>query len=193
MCMDGNILPEDLYRIHLDNERALSEAFDVARQSCKNAIRTGKTRQEVVLTKNCALLLGAKLETTLLRMIYDPAGFTPDQRHRIVSAPTAADKWLRVVKEAFASRHDITIRQVPQRLPFTAQARYAEMERLVKEQFIPLIELRNSLAHGQWHRTLNSSEPGSILDEWPNWRGRVCGGWPFKITSCIMSRSCSMT
>lgn len=150
-------LPENLYQIHLENEHALSEAFDVARQACKDAIRTGKKRQEIALTKNCALLLGAKLETTLLRIIYEPVGFTSDQRHRIVSAPTAADKWLRVITEAFAGRHDITARQVPQRLPFTAQARYGEIERLVKEQFIPLIELRNSLAHGQWHRTLNSS------------------------------------
>lgn len=148
---------ENLYKIHLENERALSEAFDVARQTCKNAIRGGKLRQEELLTKNCALLLGAKLETTLLRIIHDPSGFTPDQRQRIDSAPTAADKWARVVKEAFASRHNIPMSQVPQRLPFTAQARYAEVDRLVKEQFIPLIELRNSLAHGQWHRTLNSS------------------------------------
>lgn len=150
-------LADDLYKIHLENERALAEAFDVARQSCKNAIRSGKPRQEEVLTKNCALLLGAKLENTLLRIIHDPTGFTPDQRRRIEGATTVADKWLRVVKEAFASRHELPISQVPRRLPFTAQARYAEIERLVKEQFIPLIELRNSLAHGQWHRTLNSS------------------------------------
>jgi hypothetical protein len=156
------VLPEDLYKVHLDNEHSLNEAFDVARQSCKSAIRAGKSRQETVLTKNCALILGAKLETTLLRIIYDPSGFTPDQRQRIVSAPTAADKWLRVIKEAFAARHDLGIRQVPQNLPFTAQARYAEIERLVKEQFIPLIELRNSLAHGQWHRTLNAS--GTKID-----------------------------
>jgi hypothetical protein len=150
-------MPENMYKIHLENERALIEAFDVARQSCKNAIRTGKPREEAALTKNCALLLGAKLETTLFRIIHEPSGFTPDQRQRIDSAQTVADKWLRVVKEAFGSRHDIPVNQVPRRLPFTAQARYAEMDRLVKEQFIPLIELRNSLAHGQWHRTLNSA------------------------------------
>jgi hypothetical protein len=150
-------MPENMYKIHLENERALTEAFDIARQSCKNAIRTGKAREEAALTKNCALLLGAKLETTLFRILHEPSGFTPDQRQRIDSASTVADKWLRVVREAFASRHDIPVSQAPRRLPFTAQARYAEMNRLVREQFIPLIELRNSLAHGQWHRTLNSS------------------------------------
>ncbi len=155
--MNGIVLPENLYKIHLENERALSEAFGVARQVCKSAIRTGKARQEAVLTKNCALLLGAKLESTLLRIIHDPTGFSSDQRQRIVSASTVADKWLRVVREAFASRHDIPVGRVPRDLPFTAQARYGEIERLVKEQFVPLIELRNSLAHGQWHRTLNSS------------------------------------
>jgi hypothetical protein len=155
--MGGVRLSENLYKIHLENERALAEAFDVARNSCKDAIRTGKRREEGILTKNCALILGAKLETTLFRIIYDPSGFTPDQRRRIESTPTVADKWLRVVKEAFASRHEIPLSQVPRRLPFTGQAQYLEIERLIKEQFIPLIELRNSLAHGQWHRTLNSS------------------------------------
>ena len=155
-------LSENLYKIHLENERALTEAFDVARQSCKNAIRAGKPKQETILTKNCALLLGAKLETTLFRIIHDPSGFTADQRRRIDSASTVADEWLRVVREAFASRHDISISQVPRLLPFTAQARYVEMERLVKDQFIPLIELRNSLAHGQWYRTLNNS--GTKID-----------------------------
>lgn len=158
----GTELPESLYKIHLENERALAEAFDVARQSCKNAIRAGKLREERILTKNCAFLLGAKLETTLLKIIHDPSGFALDQRHRIDSASTVADKWLRVVKEAFAGRHNVPISQVPRRLPFTAQARYIEIERLVKEQFVPLIELRNSLAHGQWNRTLNSS--GTKID-----------------------------
>jgi hypothetical protein len=150
-------LSVDLYHVHLDNERTLAEAFSIARQSCKAAIGSGDERQKSALTKNCALLLGAKLETTLLRIVHNPSGFGEDQRRRILSASTASDRWLRVVKEAFASRHDLAVSHVPNRLPFTAQARYRELERLVKEQFNPLIELRNSLAHGQWHRTLNSS------------------------------------
>lgn len=149
-------MPVSIYKVHVENESALAEAFDVARQSCKNAIRSGKQREETALTKNCALLLGAKLETTLFRIIHEPAGFTPDQRERILAASTVADKWSMVVKEAFASRHNIPVSQVPRRLPFTAKARYDEINRLVKEQFVPLIELRNKLAHGQWHRTLNS-------------------------------------
>jgi len=153
---------DDLYKVHLENEHALAEAFDVACQSCKNAIRLGRERQKIALTKNCSLLLGAKLETTLLRIIHDPSGFNPDQRKRILSAKAASDKWLRVIKEAFAKRHGIRIAQVPRQLSFTAQARYGEMERLIKEQFNPLIELRNSLAHGQWHRTLNSD--GTKID-----------------------------
>lgn len=150
-------MPVDLYDVHLDNERALAEAFNIARHFCKSAIRSGNDRQEIALTNNCALLLGAKLENTLLRIIYDPSGFNKDRRRRILSAPTVSDRWMRVVKEAFASRHGLPVSQIPRSLPFTAQARYTELERLVKEQFNPLIELRNSLAHGQWHRTLNSS------------------------------------
>jgi hypothetical protein len=56
-------MPEDMYRIYLENEHALIEAFDIARQSCENAIRAGKRREEDLLTKNCALLLGAKWVT----------------------------------------------------------------------------------------------------------------------------------
>jgi hypothetical protein len=146
-----------LYQVHLHNERELTDAFEIACFACKDAIRTADERRERILTKNCALLLGAKLETTLMRIIYAPIGFRDSQRQRLLSTSTASDRWLRVVREAFAKRHNLTVGQVPRQLPFTARARFDEMERLIREQFIPLIELRNSLAHGQWYRTLNSS------------------------------------
>jgi hypothetical protein len=151
------LLSITLYQVHWHNERELTDAFEIACVACKDAIRTADERKERILTKNCALLLGAKLETTLMRIVYDPTGFSDSQRQRILTAPTASDRWLRIIKEAFARRHNLNTSQVPRQLPFTARARYDGMERLVREQFIPLIELRNSLAHGQWHRTLNSS------------------------------------
>jgi hypothetical protein len=152
-----DLLSASLYQMHYGNERELTDAFEIASLACKDAIRTANEYSEKLLTKNCALLLAAKLETTLMRIIYEPSGFHPDRRGRILAASTAEERWLAVIKEDFAKRHGIPVRYVPERLPFTARARYDGIEQLVQDQFSPLIELRNSLAHGQWYRTFDST------------------------------------
>jgi hypothetical protein len=92
--------------------------------------------------------------------LYEPHGFTDNQRARVLNASSIEESWLLVVCEAFAARRNLRPSQVPGGLGFTDEARYQELVRIIREQLSPLITLRNTLAHGQWHRALTGDRSG---------------------------------
>lgn len=147
--------PHDHFIVHLENTRALDVAFELTARHCREAIARQDVPAVSALTKTCVLLFGARMENRLFRLLYEPTGFDGGQRARVLKASSIEDRWKLVIREAFAARRGIRPSQVPARLGFTDKARYDELIKIVREQLGPLITLRNTLAHGHWHRALN--------------------------------------
>jgi hypothetical protein len=152
-----------IYEAHQANADALSKAFGAASRSCKEALRradpgrqSGELELARLLTCNVALVLGAKLEEILLAAIHNPHGFTPSTRSIVLGASDQKSRWKETVRCAFAQRRGIAPAKVPGLLTFTERARYNELQRIIEVHIFPLIELRNSLAHGQWARAFTS-------------------------------------
>lgn len=152
--------PEQLFRIHLENTRALDDAFKITSRLCKDAIRRQSPHEVEALTRSCGFLLGAKLENRLYRLIYEESLFSSEHRSRIMKELSIQDQWLRVIREAFAARRGIAPEKVPDHLGFSDRAKYDELVRLVNDELAPFITLRNVLAHGQWHRALDPDRAG---------------------------------
>lgn len=104
------------------------------------------------------------MENRLLRLMYEDGAFDSAARERILDQTSIEQSWLKLIDEAFAARRNLRSSAVPARLNFTDTARRNELVRIIREDLGPLITLRNTLAHGQWHRTLNS-ERTSISNE----------------------------
>ena len=153
----------DLFRVHLENTRALDRAFDIVSRECKDAIRRQDVDAVDALTKTCGFLLGARMENRLLRLLFEDGAFDSAARARILDS-TIEESWLAVIDEAFAARRGLRVSAVPGGLNFTDKARHAELVRIVKQELAPLITFRNVLAHGQWHRGL-TSDRSSISSE----------------------------
>jgi hypothetical protein len=144
-----------LFRAHLANMRSLDRAFAVAARECRAAIARGDQRVVDALTNTCGLLLGARLENRLYRLLYEPNGFNEQQRMRVLAGGSLDQAWLRIVDEAFAARRGLRPSQVPRQLGFTDAARRRILRDMIEHQLAPLITLRNILAHGQWSRALS--------------------------------------
>ncbi|WP_190124165.1 hypothetical protein [Streptomyces inusitatus] len=131
------------------NAVALETSFEVASRSCKEAIRHGEKHEIVALTRTCALLLGATLEDRLMAIISSPY-FPEDGERRVMQERNVLGMWNQVLVEAFAVRYKVPRSKVPSALPYTSAAYFSGMKSVLDQWMDPLINVRNSLAHGQW-------------------------------------------
>ena len=145
----------DLYRFHCENLRRVSTGVDRIASASRRAIATSDSTTLESLIRLYALLVGTWAECRLKKLLYEPSA----DRAVIRGVMPQYDKWCMTVELAFRKHYDVKRAALnSSSLPFTAAARYAESLDLLKTELRPLIELRNSFAHGQWAYFLTNDE-----------------------------------
>jgi hypothetical protein len=147
---------DEIFRFHVANLRVVKRAVSGIERPIKLAIREGDQAREEVLTKLYMLLVAAKLECRLLKLLYEPYGFNDAQRAKILRKDSQLDRWLAAVDVGFKFQYKVR-RVTSATVGFAAATQRTELRRLIQKELRPLIELRNKLAHGQWAYTLNNS------------------------------------
>lgn len=149
--------PKKLYSFHVANLRAVSSGFDHVLTSARSAI--ARDDDDSTKTYICLLsfLLGTWSEVRLLKMLYEPMGFSQNDRNRVLKA-SALDSWVLSVEIAFRKHYCIPRAALcPPKLPSTAHFRFKRLNRILKHDLGALITMRNKLAHGQWEYPLNKA------------------------------------
>ena len=156
----------DLYRFHCENLRQVGTGMDRVASVSRRAIATSDSTTLKSLIRLYALLVGAWAECRLKKLLYEPSGFSDADRKQVRAVSTQYDKWCITVELAFRKHYDVKKAALnSSSLPFTAAARYAESLKLLKTELRPLIELRNSFAHGQWAYFLTNDEEDVNTDQ----------------------------
>jgi hypothetical protein len=147
----------DLYKAHVQNLRAVDSACTQVYRQLKQCLAGTQDVAASALLKTLTLLLGAWSEVRLLKLIYEPQGFSDREQTRILGAASKIDQWRQSIEVGFRRSYSVPRAELsPASLPATAYFRYQEMVSLVDNDLRPIIEIRNKLAHGQWARTLNN-------------------------------------
>ncbi|WP_101389252.1 hypothetical protein [Streptomyces sp. TLI_146] len=76
--------------------------------------------------------------------------FPESSEQRVMQERTVLDMWNQTLVEAFAVRYKVPRRRIPSALPYTSAAYFSGMKTVLDDWMEPLINTRNSLAHGQW-------------------------------------------
>lgn len=147
--------PEKLYEFHVANLRSVSDGLDHVFRSARYAIAEGNQKVVGTHVRLLSFLLGAWSEVRLFKLLYEPNGFSPTDRVRILKI-TALDRWLLVVEIAFRRHYAIPRAALrPPKLPSTAHFRLTTLEQTLRNELRAIITMRNKLAHGQWDYLLN--------------------------------------
>ena len=148
-----------LYAVHVANSRSVDAGRLQVGLQLKNAIASGNQPTTDTLLRVYLLLAAAGAETRLRKLMYEPNGFTAVQRAEILRPRGQINRWKKAVELAFRTRYNrpraalsaLSIGEIPFH-------QYRTINALLDRRLAPLIELRNSLAHGQWVRLLNNDE-----------------------------------
>lgn len=149
----------DLYKAHVKNLRAIEEGLSEIKRDLNRAIADENIALTETLKKLYLFLAGAWAECRLKKLMYEASGFNSSQRAIISAERSQADRWRKSLELGFRKRYGITRAPLSDRtLSATAWFRFAATRQIIAENLEPLIGLRNTLAHGQWARPLNSEE-----------------------------------
>lgn len=146
-----------LYRYHCDNFRSVGRAFESVTGAARDSIRSRDAAAVRALTFSAALLLGAKIECRLKKLLFEPASFTDLERTLVTSSRSQIRRWSTAIDVGFRRRYNVWRLDEP-----SVGADVAERHRLLHDtletSLRPIVTIRNRLAHGQWEHVLNSNE-----------------------------------
>lgn len=149
--------PNKLYEFHVANLRSVSDGLAHVFRSARHAI--ARSDMSVIRThiRLLLFLLGIWSEVRLLKMLYEPNGFSSADRVRIFKVK-ALPRWLSAVEIAFRRHYGIPRAALrPPKLPWTASSRLKTLKEVLEDDLRDIITMRNKLAHGQWTFPLNEA------------------------------------
>ena len=148
-----------LYKAHVKNLRAVEEGIAQIEQDLNRATAEENAPLTETLKKLYLFLAGAWAECRLKKLLYENPGFTGAHRSIIGTERSQADRWKKALEIGYRKRYGISRAPLSEAtLPGTAWFRFSAIRQVIAENLEPLIGLRNTLAHGQWARPLNSEE-----------------------------------
>ncbi len=113
------------------------------------------------------LLLAAQYEARLGWLVWHPDSRLDTTQRAEALKGGIASRWKLLLRLAFSdrlSRRDPPVLvgpgEMPRRLTGDDKRRYADLSRVAREYLDPLIDTRNSLAHGEWRTALARSSDG---------------------------------
>ena len=147
------------YKVHVENLRAIDLAQDRIRRDLLSCLSRNDMVTADALLKTSLLLVGVWAECRLKKLLHEVAGFTDGERTSIYEKKSQIDQWQAALDLGFRKRYNVKKAKLSlSSLKASGYARYTLLSEILEKDLRPVIEMRNTLAHGQWARPLNSSE-----------------------------------
>lgn len=149
------------------SRKIYSQSLDLA----KSQIKKNRDDEAMMTSRLCAMLLAAEYESRLHWLVNHPnSRLSDDERKEIRSNGGIANKWDLLLRIALARRYNLLQntshgpQDIHDVLTEVEKERYYRIRRTTRRHLRTLIDLRNSLAHGEWVSALNRKADGFNLD-----------------------------
>lgn len=147
MIEDQNL---SIYKAASDNVRELKKNAKTLNKMINLAIKNNNTQELDTLTKLYLLLFSTYAEASFLKLINTPHGFSKTEIESINQMRNLENKWKRCIEICLDKlRNNINKGDI--------QNKNKRLEKLVEVNIIENSQIRNKIAHGQWHTCFNNS------------------------------------
>ncbi len=156
---------KDYLRLHKKNRTRIRKAITTLNRALNSAIRRHEDESASVQVRCLILLWIAYFETSLNCIVHSANQLSYDQRRTILARQTLLDRWQCLLDICFRMYYLSPKKRALSRLNLGSMNfhRYTELSSFLKKRVAPMIEVRNRLAHGQWHIAFNNG--GTSLNQ----------------------------
>ena len=146
-----------IYAFHVRNLQEVEKGLSSISRSTRAAISTNDPQNNVQsLVRLYALVLGAWAETRLNKLLYEESRLSEAERDEVLSANSKLEQWQSLVQRAFRKHYNLPTKILNEsNLGEENAVRYNALKEVLDEELRVVIQIRNKLAHGQWHYPLN--------------------------------------
>jgi hypothetical protein len=157
-----------LYTKHVQNLASIDSAIKLVQLDLRRYISTQQESNEYLYTKILSYLVTCWTEVRVLKLAYEPNTFTGVEIAQIISASTLKDKWKTALNISVCKAYQLSftedVEEIKNKLDYTPRMRYSELLKLIENDLMLSIELRNRIAHGQWKYAFTNNL-GSISND----------------------------
>ena len=143
-----------MYKQICENLREIQAGIKLVQLDLRQYIAAGKTKNEYIHTKLLSYLITCWVEVRILKLAYEPPAFTQDETIEIISSSTLENMWITALNIAICKASKISkiqdVDTIAHNIAFTARTRYKELIKLIKDDLLESIQVRNRIVHGQW-------------------------------------------
>jgi hypothetical protein len=147
--------PSRLYGYHVENLRSVDRGITQVRALLKRAVERDERNAVGSLVRVNALLLAARLEVRLRKLLHEP-GVDHHVRTTVEQQANIEAEWLKLIELAFRRHYALPTGSIAALVEPT-RSRHSTLRSAVTNDLRPMIAMRNRLAHGQWAFALNSN------------------------------------
>lgn len=145
-----------LYKYHVENARQVERALTQVTRQLHRAIGASDADSLNAFRPLYFLLIGVLAECKFNQLIHEPV-FSDNDRATVTKAESQINKWTCLLRYSFIRHYSPPRGNLAENtMPFSAFARYDELNNLLTNELQLIIELRNKLAHGQWAYPFNN-------------------------------------
>lgn len=149
--------PAALYKAHVQNLHSVRDGIAQVERELRAALARGDQSSSDALLKILLLLIGGWAECRLRKLLFEPNGFDDAERGLISAERRQIDGWLKAVEIGFRRRYRLPRANLDVALPPIQKMLRDTLRQTIKDDLGPIIEMRNTLAHGQWSRPLTNN------------------------------------
>jgi hypothetical protein len=149
---------KEICEAHAKNRAKLHKAITHLEIALNSAIRAGNKEQDYALVRLIAILRIAWVESSLACILHSKNVLTDNQVVFIRSLPSETSKWHGLCDFLFRLQYLGGKQKALNRLNLGVSTynRFILLNEVLDKYIGPFIELRNKLAHGQWHIALTN-------------------------------------
>lgn len=144
--------------LHTKNRRKVQIAISHLTRALNTAIRRHE-QDSIYVHARCLIILWVALyENSMDCVLHSANKITFQERRDIIALPSLNLQWIRLLEICFTKYYQRPSTSGLSKLSLGATnfLRYTEVRKILETDVAGVIEIRNRLAHGEWHIALNS-------------------------------------
>jgi len=139
-----------MFQKHCKNLQQIEYAIKQIQRDLRQYIAKKNLEAEKTYTKILSILVVAWTEESLMKLLYQHKIFSDVERQKVLKKRTLEGKWKQCLDIVIVRAFKVPETKIISSIPFTFREYYKELVRIIENDFVQSIEVRNRIAHGQW-------------------------------------------